>query len=319
MKKIALYLFAAIGLFSSLIAFYSLFSISGSTMYGSNNLGALPGSINPSANYTQLGQASTSATPVAFTQVESKTSANPSPTPQNQSTMKRMIIRNANLSLEVDNIDQAMAQISQLANQSGGYVVSSNTNQHDELGIYKVASISIRIPAEGLTQALKQFKHLAIKVKSEDLSGEDITQKYVDLESTLKNLETSKAQLQKIMTDAKKTSEVLEVFKQLSDIQGQIDLVQGQIKYYSESVALSLINISLELKPASPIQKIRSWDLGKVSKEAYQSLLDQLEGLSYSLTRFLILYLPLLLLWGLFALLLVYLGKIIYRRLDKSK
>jgi len=131
----------------------------------------------------------------------------------------------------------------------------------------------------------------------------------VDLQSTLKNLETAKAQLQKIMDGAKKTGDVLDVFKQLTDTQGQIDLVQGQIKYYSECVALSLINITLQPKPASAIAKIRSWELVKVSKEAYQSLLNQLEALTYGLIRFLILYLPLLILWGIFFLILFFLGK----------
>ncbi|RUR12330.1 DUF4349 domain-containing protein [Legionella sp. km772] len=323
MKKIALYIFAAIGLFSSLLAFYSLFTISGSTMYGSSgSLTSIPGPIAPTAQYAQLEQvqASTSPTPVAFTQVGGNAIQNNAPLVPNatsQPAMKRMIIRNANLTLEVNDISKTMNQITNLANNSGGYVVSSNSNQGDEVGIYNTARISIRIPAEGLQKALDQLKTMAIKVKSEDISGEDITQKYVDLQSTLKNLETTKAQLEKIMDGAKKTEDVLDVFKQLTDTQGQIDLVEGQIKYYSESVALSLIDISLEIKPASPIQKMRSWDLVKVAKAAYQSLLDQLEQLSYGIIVLIIYFLPLLVLWGLFFLALFLLGKAIYRRFDK--
>jgi hypothetical protein len=83
-----------------------------------------------------------------------------------------MIIRNANLTLEVSDIVSAMDKISNLANNSGGYVVSSNSNQDDQVGTYSSAQISIRIPAEGLNQALDQLKTFAIKTKSENITGE---------------------------------------------------------------------------------------------------------------------------------------------------
>ena len=191
MKKIVLYLFATIGLISLLFALYSLlFSISGSTMYGSSeSVGAIPGSINQSAQYSTLQQApSSTGTPVAFAELNNNPSA---PALATQETMKRMIIRNANLTLEVVDISQAMNKISNLANTSGGYVVSSNSNQNDQVGIYNSAQISIRIPAEGFKKAIDQLKTFAIKVNNENSTGEDITQRYVDLQSTLNNLETN--------------------------------------------------------------------------------------------------------------------------------
>jgi len=166
MKKIALYLFAAIGLISSLFALYSLFTISGSTMYGSTaSVEAIPGPVGANIQYARLQQvgSSPSATPVAFTTLNN----NNSPTPHTvgrtlptQTTMKRMIIRNANLTLEVDNINKAIDKISNLANNSGGYVVSSNSNKDDDVGIYNTAQISIRIPAEGL-KSLKSIKGIS--------------------------------------------------------------------------------------------------------------------------------------------------------------
>ncbi len=328
MKKTALYIFAAIGLVSLLVALYSLIGMSGATMYGSSAnqngpIGAIPGGLDPNASYATLPQQQnlSETTPVAFAAQGSNASApnsqaNQAPTP---STMKRMIIRNANLTLEVGDINKALDEISNLANNSGGYVVSSNSNQDEQMGAYNSATISIRIPAEGLKKALAQLKAFSIKVKNEDISGEDITQKYVDLQSTLNNLQTAKNQLQKIMDGATKTADVLNVFNQLTNTQGQIDLVQGQIKYYSESVALSLITINLEMKPATAIEKIRSWELGKVCKEAYQSLLTKLEDLSYSLIRFVILFLPLLLIWAVIFLVLFFLGKALYRALVKHR
>lgn len=317
MKKIALYTFAVVGIVSTLFFFYSsLFSISGSTMYGSAS-GSIGDTAGPAGTpfAEQAIAYGNNPPPAAFNKMASPPSA-PLDNPT-QPLMKRMIIRNANLTIEVANIRTALDKIGVLANKSGGYVINSNLMQNDQIGINSSAQISIRIPAEGLNNILTQLKSLSIAIKKEEISGEDITQKYVDLESTLKNLETAKIQLQKIMDNAKKTEDVLSVFRQLTDIQGQIDIIQGQIKYFKESVAYSLVTIELEMKPANAVEQVRSWELVKVAKDAYQALLNQLEFLTYTIIRFIVFLGPLLLIWLTIFLIIFYVAKKLYRHFNK--
>ncbi len=235
-----------------------------------------------------------------------------------QNVMRGMIIRNANISLQVDNINSAMEKISQLAENSGGYVVSSNLMQDNNDANNTTANISIRVPAQGLNNALTALKSLATQVTQESVTGEDITQQFVDLQSQLNNLQTAKEQLAKIMAKAKETADVLSVFKQLSDVQGQIDVIQGQIKYYKESVAYSLININLNMNPIIQTEQQKQWKITEAFIDSYHALVDQLRSVTYGLIEFFVYFLPLILLWICICLIVFWIGKKVWNNLNKK-
>ena len=293
-KKASIYLLAIIGALSILIfSYYLLSSRAGTTMYG-GSIQSVPGPMGASfdSNYTAFK--STQTTPLP-----------------SENVMKRMIIRNANIILQVNELAPVMDQIVQLADNSGGYVVNSNINQGANT-TNGSASISIRIPAEGLNNILKQLKLLATKVVQVSVSGEDITQQYVNLESQLENLNKSKSQLDKIMLGAKKTEDVLKVFQQLSDTQGRIDVLEGQIKYFKESVALSLINITLNINPVIENDRQKQWRLTEIFRNSYQSLINGLRNSTYVLIEFSVYYLPLIILWSGISLLIFWIMRKIY-------
>ncbi len=138
---------------------------------------------------------------------------------------------------------------SQLAEAFGGWVVSSNINRVTTANREEAVrgSITIRVMAERLDEALSRIKSGALSVENEAVSGQDVTQQYVDLTSRLNNLEAAETQLQSIMEDARRTEDVLSVYNELVRIRGEIETIQGQIQYFSESAAFS--SISVELVP----------------------------------------------------------------------
>ena len=228
-----------------------------------------------------------------------------------QKGMKRMIIRNATISLQVNHIRESMEKINQLANMSLGYVVNSQLAENNDQG-GDTADISLKVPSEGLSSALTQLKSMANRVLEETITGDDITKQYVDLNSQLANLNTEKQQLEKIMSGAKNTQDVLAVYQQLSNTQGQIDVLKGQINYYKESVALSLITIHLSQTQANHMQTVH-WEFAMTAQTAYHNLILQIERITYGLITFFIYGLPLLLLWLALCWLVYWLGKKIYR------
>lgn len=303
MKKAVLYFLAFIGvLFLLFLAYHWLFSVTGATMYGSGSISSIPGSApEPIAAYARLDNAAMTSAPQ--TRPLSSSAEN---------VIRRMIIRNANITLQVNNINRAMDAIMNLANTSGGYVVNSNISQNTGS---TSGEISIRVPAEGLNNVLNQLKSLATYVTQEAISGEDITQQYVNLQSQLENLQKSKSQLEKIMLGATKTEDVLKVHQQLTDTQGQIDVLEGQIKYYKESVALSLVNITLNMSPTIQNEYQSQWRIAEVFKSSYVDLVNGLRNLTYSLIQFSVYFLPLALLWGCVCFVVYWIGKKIYKLL----
>src|SRR6185503_841993 len=98
----------------------------------------------------------------------------------------RLVIRNATLSLVVADPAAASTQIAALATSLGGYVVTSNTYQAsvDSAGNKIMqASLTIRVPSAQLDAALAQPRGMAVEVRSETVSGQDVTSEYTDLQS----------------------------------------------------------------------------------------------------------------------------------------
>ncbi len=164
-------------------------------------------------------------------------------------TTERLVIKNATVDLVVKDPAGVVNNITALAEGASGFVVSSSVTQVsvDSQG-NKILSgqIALRVPAAKLNDILTQIKALAVTVKRDVVTGEDVTAQYVDLQSQLTNLQAEADQLTKIMDSATKTQDVLTVYKELASVQGQIESIKGQMKYYSESAAMSLVTVTLE-------------------------------------------------------------------------
>lgn len=220
----------------------------------------------------------------------------------NQPAAERMVIYNANLSLVVEDPARVVEQLNALAVEYGGFVVSSNVYQNSypigngNYEEYDAASIQIRVDSNRLSDAMGKIKALASEVTSESVSGQDITQEYVDLDSRLKNLRATEAQLQKIMEEAKRTEDVLQVFQQLTQIRAEIEVIQGQMKYYEQSAALSAIYIDLQPDVKTQPIEVRSWSPWATVKESFEDLIVGLQELADLLIQMIICGGPLLLL-----------------------
>jgi len=193
---------------------------------------------------------------------------------------ERIVIKNANLSIVVIDPLAAVDTISNLAASSGGFVVSSNTyktttSQGTEV---PVANITIRVPAEQLEKSLEEIKSLVsdpdIDVLNEEISGQDVTGEVTDLESRLRNLQAAEEQLLEIMDTAKKAEDVIVVFRELTSVREEIEVIQGQIKYYRESASLSAIRINIQAKEAFEPITIGGWQPGLQAQKALQALVE---------------------------------------------
>lgn len=236
-------------------------------------------------------------------------------------TTERLVIKNATLSLVVKDPAISVDSISVLADGLGGFVVSSNVYQTstDAAGNKIMrAQISIRIPADKFLPAIEQLEGMTVsgKADTKNISGEDVTAQYTDLQSQLRNLEAAEQQLQKIMDSATKTEDVLAVYNQLVAIRGQIEQVKGQMQYYREAAALSLISIDLIPDALSQPIEIGGWKPQGIAKDAIEALVVVLQFLG-SLAIYSVLFcLPLGLLFGIPGYFLVRFG---LRRFRKAK
>jgi hypothetical protein len=214
---------------------------------------------------------------------------------------ERLVIKNANLSIVVDNPELRLDQISDLADRLGGFVVNSSVYKNNFGGGLELPSayITIRVPADTFQQALDEIREGAIDIPNDNQTGQDVTAEYTDLQSRLRNLEDAEDMLRQIMEEAVDTEDVLNAFNQLNYITEQIEVLKGQIQYYEDSAALS--SISVEIIPNESVQPIEigPWNIGGTAKEAIQALVKALQGIADALVWFLLYVVPVVLIIGL--------------------
>ena len=220
---------------------------------------------------------------------------------------ERMVIRTASMKVSVADPAQAMQAVQALANTFGGYVVNSEVgNNSDSAGvIYTTSSITIRVPAEKLDEAMAKIRELAADAKtgiiSESVSGQDVTSEYVDSESRLTNLKAAEKQLQELLDKATDLQYTVEIFKQLTEIRGQIEVLQGQMKYLKESSQLSAVSVWFVAEASLKPIEIGGWKPEGSAREALQALINAAQGLGTFLIWFAIAWLPFLIPLGLIA------------------
>ena len=155
---------------------------------------------------------------------------------------ERMIVRNGDISLMVEDVVNARDDIEKLAAGVGGWVVNSNIyGEEEEMRGW----ISIRIPSDKFDQALVELRALAVRVTSESTSTQDITEEYVDLQSRLKNAEATEGQYLALLEQAEEVEDILSIYEALSRIRYEIEQIKGRMQYLEQTSAMSLISVSL--------------------------------------------------------------------------
>jgi len=206
--------------------------------------------------------------------------------------VERLVIRTADLDLIVPDTEEALDQIQALAEELGGYVVSLNTYQYQE-GVQ--ASVTFRVPAESFGIALDRLRDLATIVRRESISGQDVTEEYVDLQSRLRHLQAKEEQLLEFLDQAEDTEAVMQVYAELSRTQEEIELVRGRMQYLENQAALATITVSLTPDELAQPLEVGGWNLPGTIRNALELLLNVLEFTIKALIYLVIVGLPTLL------------------------
>jgi hypothetical protein len=234
---------------------------------------------------------------------------------------ERLVIENADLAIVVQDPKARMAEITALANEFGGFVVSSNLYQSFSPNGKEVpeATIVIRVPSERLDEALTRIKEGAVDIDYENRSGQDVTNIYVDLQAQLTAKQAAEAKLLEIMDQATRAEDVLAIYLQVQQVQTEIEQLKGQIQYYEESAALSSISVRLIAEESTQPISIGPWTPSGAAREAIEDLIFFFQNFVDFLIRFVLLTLPALILIAIPLYLVYLIGRAAYRRVRRSR
>ena len=156
--------------------------------------------------------------------------------------VQRKVISTATLEIRVKTASRAADDLAGLAIGTGGFVQSSSVAETDGGG--HTAEMVLRIPAAKLEAYLGAAGRLG-EVRRKEVSGQDVTEDYVDHQARLRAWTAEEGQILTIMAQAKTVAEILAIRETLRQVRETIEQIQGKLKYYDYNVALATVNISL--------------------------------------------------------------------------
>jgi hypothetical protein len=155
------------------------------------------------------------------------------------------LIKNAYLQLEVEKgtFEKIFFQVASLADQNNGYV-SNSQSYSDSEGNMTSGQITIRVDKANFDAVLNKIKAMG-KVLNVNITVSDVTQEYVDNESRLKNLDSQRTSLLKLMDKSVTVKDSIEIQRELSNVEGQIEIIKGRQNYLDNLIGYSTIDVNL--------------------------------------------------------------------------
>ncbi|CAH0344576.1 DUF4349 domain-containing protein [Bacillus sp. CECT 9360] len=226
---------------------------------------------------------------------------------------ERKVIHNAELRLEVKNLEKHHVKLEDKVKQYGGYIVQSNVFSEDKG--YLNGMVIARVPEKSFQKFLSETEATAAKVIERNVRGEDVTEEYVDLESRLKSKKAVEARLLVFMQKAEKTEDLLKISGDLANVQEEIETIVGRMKFLDNQVAYATVTINtFEEKVVVPTidkKDLNTW--GKTKKQ-FAGSINFLMAVLSGITVFFIGNLPVFIILFAIAFLIYYIVRIRKKR-----
>jgi Domain of unknown function (DUF4349) len=231
---------------------------------------------------------------------------------------ERKLVRTAELSIQVKDLQSARQQSSALTSAMGGYIEQSEI--YGESENVSSANLKLRVPASRLDETIERLKKSSLRVDHEKVESRDVTREYIDIDARLRNFQAEEQQYLAILKRASTVKDTLDVTQHLNDVRAQIDQLHAQLKYLSHQVEMASISLNLHMNAAT-LSAIH-WTPSLTARNAFH---DMLEGLTNwaDLLLGLLIELPLILLWvvtiGAAALIIWKPSRFLWRRFRKNR
>jgi uncharacterized small protein (DUF1192 family) len=206
--------------------------------------------------------------------------------------IKKKIIKDGRLGLQVVNLQNAKQKIDSLVKSVGGYYANENLKNSDNQSGYELV---IRIPALNFERFVGSAEKGSSKVLYKEIQARDVTEEYVDLESRLFSKRNSLARYNEIMKKANSVKDIIEIEESIRALQEEIESTEGRLRYMNDCVDYSTLNMTISTEKDftfKPAKRDSFWEKLKESiADGWYGLVDFILDF-FSLWPYLILILP---------------------------
>lgn len=183
----------------------------------------------------------------------------------------RKVVTESTMSLLVKNVRQALVDIQDQTESLGGYMVNTYLSSPEEADSGRII---IRVPSDNLKSMLSYLRNLPVRVVSENISGRDVTDQYVDVEARLETLNKTKAIYEGLLDQATDFDDIMRAQQMILQVQDQIDRYKGQLQYLDATSGAPKITVYLATDELElPFSLGKPWRPSVVFKYATRSLI----------------------------------------------
>ena len=209
--------------------------------------------------------------------------------------VERKIIRNAEITMEVTSTTDTQHKVTSIAEANGGFVVTSEAKQRENVDPAQRTldiKLVVRVPSTRFGVTFDEIKKLASNMPQENVSGQDVTEEFIDLEARIKTQKALELQFLEIMRQANKVADALEVQRQIADVRTDIEKLEGRKRFLENRASLSTITVNIQTpKPAIAVTVP---GFGQNLRDAISDSVGIASELVLFFTRFVILMIPIL-------------------------
>lgn len=231
----------------------------------------------------------------------------------------RKLITNYSVTLETKDFEKAITTVETITNNAGGYIESSYQEGRSIASDYspKYAHFTLRIPSKDSKSVMDLFaEEFNVVATSQDVT--DITDSYYDVKARLDSLVKQKERLEELLDGGGDLEYLLQVEREIANVEYQIQSVYSQLQNMDSSVEYSTIQVSL--------QEVLDYGEAKTLDESFGTRLKRqvssiwaatLRGLQ-SLVIIIVALLPLLIIIGLIVGVIIFISRKIGGRKKKK-
>jgi len=172
------------------------------------------------------------------------------PAPTQYRREDRAVVYTGDITVRVDNVDDAARRAGSQAESAGGFVSS---DKRATAGTRGEAHLTLRIPADRFTGTIDELATLG-KEESRNFSTEDRTQEVVDLDAQIVSQKASVDRTRALLAKANTIGEIVSVEAELAKRESALATLEARKRRLADLVALSTVNVHLLGKDApSPV------------------------------------------------------------------
>lgn len=164
------------------------------------------------------------------------------PSVQSIDTISKKIIKNGEMRIQVGDIKKSQNQINEIIKNNKAYIQKEefqNTDTDDNL------YITIRVPHKNFDTLVNSFSNGIGSILSKNISSDDVTEEYTDVSIKLANKKIYLEKYRDMLKKAATTKDMLEIQENIRELEDEIDVSEGRLRFIDDRVNYSTLNLNL--------------------------------------------------------------------------